>query len=649
MAKKAENKALPLLAGAIVFGIIAALLSMLYLKSREAAILARLKGPEVPDISVVVARSNLVKGQQITADSFAVRKIPQNFVHDDAVYPGEFDRYIGRSLVANLGAGKTLLKSFMDETFPIDFSDIIPMGKRAMTVTVDDINSIGGHLRPGNRVDLYVNIPFSASGFSPQLFTAARESGVLDSLPPDLLQAIPMELIEAAADKETAEQILSLAAPSDVILPVVQNVRVLATGGDSYKETLDRLRQPQQRREGHFNHITVEVDPQQAALITLAQDKGEMLSLLRNRNDSGASSFTNVSPSDLFSNASRMAAQERERTSRAAIAAGVDVNGNLVDADGNKLMDRQQLAAAGFSVNENGQIVDQDGNIVDPRDIVVSADGTVMTRQQLAAAGLTVNENGQIVDKNGKVVSANDVVVLADGSVMTKAQLAAAGLSVNEQGEIVDASGKVLSPNEIVVTSDGKVLTKEQLAAAGLRMNENGEIVDQDGNVVKPENLIVSADGSILSNERLAAAGLRINEQGEIVDKNGNVVDPKDLVIASDGSVMTKEQLAAAGLKINENGELVDRNGNVVDPNDLITSADGTVLSKKALAQAGYSVNEQGEIVDSTGRKLSAEEIAKAAEQMVIVGDVDETKYDLVVGGSSEDGVAKTRTVTTKK
>jgi hypothetical protein len=112
---------------------------------------------------------------------------------------------------------------------------------------------------------------------------------------------------------------------------------------------------------------------------------------------------------------------------------------------------------------------------------------------------------------------------------------------------------------------------------------------------------------------------------------------------------MTKEQLAAAGLKINENGELVDRNGNVVDPNDLITSADGTVLSKKALAQAGYSVNEQGEIVDSTGRKLSAEEIAKAAEQMVIVGDVDETKYDLVVGGSSEDGVAKTRTVTTKK
>jgi len=608
MAKKEEKKALPLLAGAVAFGIIAALLSMLYLKSREAAIMARLKGPEVPNISVVVAKTNLMKGQEITADLFAVREIPQNYVHDDAIFPGEFDRYVGRSLIANLGAGKTLLKSFMDESFPVDFSDIIPMGKRALTVTVDDINSIGGHLRPGNRVDLYVNIPFAVSGFSPQLITAARESGMLDSLPPDLLKAIPMQLIEAAADKQTAEQILSLAAPTDVILPVVQNVRVLATGGDTYRETLDELRQPQQRREGHFNHITVEVDPQQAALITLAQDKGEMLSLLRNRSDQGASSFTTVSPKDLFSNASRMAAAERDRTSRATVAAGVDVNGNLVDANGNKLVDRQKLAASGFSVNENGQIVDKNGNIVDPKDIVVAADGTVMTRQQLAAAGLTVNESGQIVDKNGNVVSANDVVVLADGSVMTRDQLATAGLSVNENGELVDATGKVVSPDELVTAADGKVYTKDQLAAAGLS----------------------------------------VNEKGELVDASGKVVNPSDIMIAADGTIMTKDQLKAAGLSINEKGQIVDKDGKVVDTSDLVITKDGTVMSKKQLAAAGYSVNEKGEVVNADGRVLSSKEVAGIAKQMIIKGAEDKS-VELVVGGSSEDGVAKTRTVTIKK
>ena len=178
----------------------------------------------------------------------------------------------------------------------------------------------------------------------------ALAAGLIQAIP-ELLKAIPMQLLQAAADKQTAEQIMSLAAPSDVILPVVQNIRVLATGGDTYKETLDELRQPQSRREGHFSHITVEVDPQQAALITLAQDKGKMLSLLRNRNDQGASSFTTVSPRDLFSNASHMAAAERERTSRAAVAAGVDASGNLVDASGKKLVDRQKLAASGFTVN----------------------------------------------------------------------------------------------------------------------------------------------------------------------------------------------------------------------------------------------------------------------------------------------------------
>ena len=608
MATKQEKTALPLLAGAIGFGIIAALLSMLYLKSQRAAILASLKGPEVPDVSVVVAKMDLMKGQQITADIFAVRKIPQNYVHDDAIYPGEFNRYVGRSLTANLGAGRTLLKSFMDESFPVDFSDIVPMGKRAMTVTVDDINSIGGHLRPGNHVDLYVNIPFSNSGFSPQLITAARDSGFLDRLPPDLLKEIPMELIEAAADKQTAEQILSLAAPSDVILPVVQNVKVLATGGDTYRETLDELRQPQQRREGHFSHITVEVDPQQAALITLAQDKGEILSLLRNRNDKGASSFTTVSPTDLFTNASRMAAAEKERTSRATIAGGVDVNGNLVDADGNKLVSREQLAAAGYTVNENGQIVDKNGNVVDPKDIVVSSDGTVMTRQQLAAAGLSVNESGQIVDKNGNVVSANDVVVTKDGTVMSKAQLAAAGLSVNENGEIVDASGKVVSPDQLVTAADGKVYTKEQLAAAGLSVNENGDLVDA----------------------------------------SGKVVDPSDVVVAADGTVMTRDQLKAAGLTVNERGQIVDKDGNVVDSADLVITKDGTVMSKKQLAAAGYSVNENGEVVDASGRALSSKEVAGLAKKMEIKGAVEEN-IELVVGGSSEDGVAKTRTVTIKK
>jgi pilus assembly protein CpaB len=609
MAKQQEKSALPLIAGAIGFGIVAALLAMFYLNAKEAQLKAKYEEDQASTVRVVVANQDLPKGQEITKNLFSARQVPSDFVHDDAIFPGDFDRYIGRSLVANVGRGKTLLKSFMDEDFPRDFSDVVKPGHRAMTITVDDINSIGGFLRPGNRIDIFVNIPFTASGFSEELFEAAKESGLLELLPKDILSSIPGELLDAANGSANPTELLGMIIPDDVIIPVMQNVIVLATGRDPYRETLDALRQPQHRTESQFSHITLEVNPQQAALISMAQDKGDILTLLRNRDDQSASAFTTVGSPDLFTNATSMAKAEKERASRATTAAGVDINGNLVDADGKKLVSRDQLAAAGYSVNEDGQVVDKDGNIVDVNDIVIAADGTIMTKQQLAAAGLSVNASGQIIDKDGNVVDVNDLVVAADGSVLTKEQLAAAGLSVNANGEIVDKDGKVVSIEDIVVAKDGTIMTKEKLAA-------------------------------------LTAAGYSVNENGEIVDKDGNIVDPNSIVIASDGSVMTKEQLAAAGLSINENGDIVDANGNVVDAGDLITSANGEVLSKKQLAAAGLSVNANGEIIDAAGNVVSAQEITQFAQNQKITGsDKASGEYVLTIGGASEDGIAKSLNV----
>lgn len=686
MAKSQEKSTVPLIAGAIGFGVVAALLAMLYLNAKEAQLKEKYEQDQARMVRVVVANKDLRKGQEITRAHFSARKIPDEFVHDDVIFPDEFDRYVGRALVANLGRGKTLLKSFMNDDFPRDFSDVVAKGKRAMTITVDDINSIGGFLRPGNRIDIFVNIPFAASGFSEEIFNKAQELGFSPELPTDILSTMPDELMGLTEGIESSD-VFGMLIPDDVVIPVLQNITVLAAGRDPYRETLDELRQPQRRTETTFSHITLEVTPEQAALITIAEDKGEIVTLLRNRYDESASEFSTVASTDLFNNARRMAEAESKRAARASLAAGVDVNGNLVDADGNKILSAEQLAAAGYTINENGEIVDKDGNVINPDDIVIAADGTVMTKQQLAAAGLTVNASGQIVDKNGNVVDVNDVVLSADGKVMTKQQLAESGLSVNENGEIVDAKGKVISAGEMVVAKDGSVLTKEQLEAAGYTINENGEIVDKDGNVVNPEDLIISADGSVLTKEQLAAAGLTVNELGQIVDKDGNIVDPNSIVVASDGSVMTKEQLAEAGLSIDENGNIVDKDGNIVNKDDLITSANGEILSKKQLEAsgikvaagvdekgnlvdangkaiasreqleaAGYSINENGEIVDkdgnvvdpndimigANGKVLSDKEITQIAENQTITGDKTLTgQYDYVIGGASEDGVAK--------
>ena len=168
--------------------------------------------------------------------------------------PGEFSSYEGQALTAVLGRGKTLLKSFVDREFPVDFSDTIEIGRRAMTVKVDEVNTIAGFLRPGNEIDIFVNIPFKATGFDASIMT----SGLTDKLPPSVAAILPPLLVEAlesggAVDQDTIDALMSSSAPSDIIMPVMQKVRVLATGRDPYRENLDKLRYPQARSERGFS------------------------------------------------------------------------------------------------------------------------------------------------------------------------------------------------------------------------------------------------------------------------------------------------------------------------------------------------------------------------------------------------------------
>ncbi len=612
MARKKEQSVLPLLMGAIAFGIAAALLSMFYLKSERAALLASLKGPEYANIAVVVASRDLPKGTVIDADNFAIAQVPENYVHDDAITPDYFGNYEGRSLTENLGIGKTLLRSFMDESFPVDFSDIIPKGHRAMTVTVDEINSIAGQIRPGNRIDLLVNIPFSASGFNP----AAIAAGYGGALPAGLEDIIPANLLNLAPDLIATA--LAAAVPPEVIIPVVQNLRVLATGKEAYNETLDELRQPQQRRESNYTSLTLDVTVEQAALLTTAQDNGELLALLRNRGDDSSAEFTSVSSRDLFENARRMAREEEKRKAAASIPTGVDENGNLVNANGDTIMSKEQLAANGYTVNEKGEIVDKDGNIVDPDELVM-VNGKLMTKTQLDELGMKVNENGEIVDANGNVVDPNNIVVTSNGTVISKEQLANLGYTVNENGDIVDANGKIVDPNEIVMVN-GKVMTRTQLAELGIKVNENGELVDKDGNVIDPSTLVVTRNGVLMTKEQMDKAGISMNEKGELVDKDGNVIDPSDIIIGKNGSIITRQELEKKGLRVNENGEIVDKNGNVVSGEKLARA-----LGRPELAnEGGFATAE-----------------ARAASRGVTGRATAPSAVDLILGGSSEDGVSK--------
>ena len=112
MAKKEQKSVVPLIAGAIGLGIVAAVMAMLYLNAKEAQLKAKYEQEKTGSVTVVVANKNLAKGMEIKMDDFSARPVPAEFVHDDAIYPNNFDRYVGRSIIANLGQGKDPVKKF---------------------------------------------------------------------------------------------------------------------------------------------------------------------------------------------------------------------------------------------------------------------------------------------------------------------------------------------------------------------------------------------------------------------------------------------------------------------------------------------------------------------------------------------------------
>lgn len=544
MASEGGSKVWLLLVGAIGFGVVAALFSALYLKSREEAIRQRLEGDKLQNVQVVVAASNLPKGTQIARGAFAVREMPREYVHSSVIYPAYFEANGHRFLAEDLEAGKPLLETFLVDEFPIDFSDLIDLGLRAITISISEQGSQASMMRPGNKIDLFVNIP-------------TRESGLV---PPPVDEQSVQDLVAAPKWMKVAEKVREVPA-SDIVIPVIQDITVLATGREPYEENLDSLNLPQQRDDLRYSTVTVAVTPKQATLIRLAEDKGEIQAFLRNRDDRSLADFVGATPADLFQFATRMAAEAELRAAAAAAGATIDENGNWVAAD---------------------------GTVIDKDDLVISDDGTVTTKsgRLLAKEGMTINENGEFVDANGNVVKAENVVVQT------------------ADGRFVDANGNEIPADELIVGADGTVRTKAQvLAEAGLTVNENGDYVDKDGNVISKDDVVVLANGTVMTKDGKVLAGpaVTVNEQG--------------FIIAEDGTVMTPDGTVISGMRVNEKGEVVGPDGKVYDARDLVVGADGSVRTKNGELIAGVSAGTLGSALAA-----AAEEDDDASVDLIIGG-----------------------------
>lgn len=245
-----KHRHFAMLLAALGFATLAIYSAKGYMDEQLAAERERHVKAPVPMENVIVARRDLRPGDPVNADTMAVRNIPRQYAMHGAVRPAQFDAFEGARLSAPIGAGEQLLTALMAGRESAAFSSRLKPGVRALTIAVDEINSISGMLQPGDRVDLY----FSARS-------------------PDGRQK----------------------AAGETTLPLQQNLLVLATGRHVRAGGDDR---PTGARP--FTSITVELAPLEAQKLVVAQRGGRLTAVLRNPQDRLVESAASMDLRHLF-------------------------------------------------------------------------------------------------------------------------------------------------------------------------------------------------------------------------------------------------------------------------------------------------------------------------------------------------------------
>lgn len=217
------NRSGLILGAALLIGGVAAFGVNRYIKRQVEDIEARAKAGKT--VRVVVPKEDLAKGTVIAAGMVAVREVPAEWAHSNAVTPEQFDRLENQTLAYPAARGEMLLWSLLEGQRMPTFSSRLMAGRRAITVPVDEVNSISGMVEPGDRIDLVVS--------------ARRENRTY-------------------------------------MFPLLQNVPVLATGTRAGAEP--NVAGGKQRT---FTTITLEATPEDAQRVLAAREVGKIAALLR--------------------------------------------------------------------------------------------------------------------------------------------------------------------------------------------------------------------------------------------------------------------------------------------------------------------------------------------------------------------------------
>ena len=224
---------------ALVLGLLAGATAWGAVRARERNLRERWQ-----TVNVLCAKVDIAEATELTEAMLAFKEIPATFVTESFIRTdahGAVERHspVGQRVVVPLKAGDPILASHLESPRETDLASLITPKGRAVTIDVQEKNAVGLWVRPNDHVDVI------GSFRDPQ-----------------------------------SQQLRTLT--------LLQNVVVLATG----RITASSTYVPEE--EKRFATVTILALPEEAEMITLAQELGTLTLLLRNPDDLDSQEKTTV-------------------------------------------------------------------------------------------------------------------------------------------------------------------------------------------------------------------------------------------------------------------------------------------------------------------------------------------------------------------
>jgi pilus assembly protein CpaB len=195
---------------------------------------------------IAVAAAEVPLGSRITGEMVRLVEWP-----DASVPPGSFakaDDVVGRVVTSTVQRGEPLIEGRLAPVgAKAGLSAIVPEGKRAMTVRVNDVIGVAGFALPGTFVDVLVNTQEEGSKNSDRdrtiskivleriLVLAVAQEADRDSTKPQVVNAVTLELTPAQAE------LLDLARSVGSLSLVLRNQAETAKGSSDGMTKADLL------------------------------------------------------------------------------------------------------------------------------------------------------------------------------------------------------------------------------------------------------------------------------------------------------------------------------------------------------------------------------------------------------------------------